>query len=165
MSSRTSQEDGNRDTCETMLIIDIIRYFNGLADLNDDSRTGNQELGRGLRQLAKGLGRYSSCTISEFVDQIKEKSVRSKGASRRQRVSLPPSLESVSQQEVERILGNDDYTKKQIVEVGIRRFGISRSKLERSNKQDALNSVYAALDHEKSLDVISKEASRGVRVS
>lgn len=168
MSSRQSQfsQDFNFDVHEKPLLIDdLVRYLSQLASLNGENRTGNQELSIGLRRLAKALRPYSDRTVSEFVEHIKEIPARSRSSSRHQKTVLPSSLESISQHEVEEILGNESYTKTQIVEIGMRRFGIPRSKLERSNKQDALNSVYAALDHEKSLDVISKEASRGVRVS
>ena len=168
MSSRQSQfsQDFNFDVHEKPLLIeDLVRYLSQLASLNGEHRTGNRELSLGLRQLARALRPHADCTISEFVDQIKERTSRNLESTRPQKVSLPPSLESVSQKEVEELLGNENYTKTQIIEIGIRRFGIPRSKLERSNKQDVLNSVYAALDHERSLDVISKEASRGVRVS
>ena len=74
---------------------------------------------------------------------------------------LPPELESMGQDAIERILDDEGYTKLQIVELGVQRFGISRSKLDRLNKKDALESVRAALGHEKSLDVISIEARKG----
>lgn len=148
-----------------LLIDDLVRYLSKLASLNGEYRTGNKELSNGLRQLTKALRPYAGRTILEFVDHIKEMSGRHQASSRTEKVSLPPSLESISQQELEEILDNESYTKTQIIEVGIRRFGIPRSRLESSNKQDVLNSIYAAMNHEKSLDVISKEASRGVRVS
>lgn len=161
-----SSQDSRSNVHERPLVIDdLIQYLSQLASLNGDYRTGNQELSKSLRQLAKALLPYSDRTISEFVDHIKGMPGRRQASSRLDKTALPRSLESVSQQEIEEILGNDNYTKSQIIEVGIRRFGIPRSRLERSNKQDVLNLIYAALNHEKSLDVISKEASRGVRAS
>ena len=150
---------------ESLLIDDLVRYFSQLASMNGEYRTGNQELSVGLRQFAKALRPHADLTVSEFVDQIKKISNRNQASPKEQRATLPPDIESVSQQEIEDMLGSDRYTKTQMIEVGIRRFGIPRSKLERSNKKDVLNSIFAALNHEKSLDVISKEASRGARVS
>lgn len=161
-----SSQDSRSDVHEIPLLIDdLVRYLSQLASLNGAYRTGNQDLSKSLRQLTKALRPYADQTISEFVDHIKEMSVRRQATSKPEKATLPPNLESVSQQEIEKILGNENYTKSQIIEVGIRRFGIPRSRLERSNKQDVLNSIYAALNHEKSLDVITKEASRGVRAS
>lgn len=168
MSSREAQlsQDLRFDIHEKPLLInDLVRYLSQLASLNGENRTGNQELSKSLRQLTKALRPYSDQTISEFVDHIKGMSTHRPASSRPDKAALPPSLESASHQDIEKILGNENYTKSQIIEVGIRRFGIPRSRLERSNKQDVLNSIYAALNHEKSLDVITMEASRGVRVS
>lgn len=168
MSSRNAQwsQDLRFDIHESPLLIeDLVRYLSQLASLNGECRTGNPELSKCLRQLTKALRPYSDRTISEFVDHIKGMSARRTASSRPNKATLPPSLESMSQQDIEKILGNENYTKTQIIEVGTRRFGIPRSRLERSNKQDVLNSIYAALNHEKSLDVITKEASRGVRIS
>ena len=79
---------------------------------------------------------------------------------RKERVELPPDLESLSQPDIEKILGDDRFTKSQIIEVGAKHFGIPKSKLARSCKQDAVESVRAALDHQRSLDLISAEARR-----
>ena len=60
------------------------------------------------------------------------------------------------------MLNCDEYTKTQIIEIGTRRFRIPQSRLARASKKDALMSVAAALDHERSLEVIAREAGRGV---
>lgn len=70
------------------------------------------------------------------------------------------ALESLSQDEVAQILDDPSSAKQQVAELGFRRFGISRAKLERLSKQAARDAVRAALEHEKSLDVISREASK-----
>ena len=75
-------------------------------------------------------------------------------------MALPPNLESLAQPDIEKILDDDRFTKSQIIEVGAERFGIPKSKLARSCKQDAVGSVRAALDHERSLELISAEARR-----
>ena len=63
------------------------------------------------------------------------------------------------------MLNSENYTKTQIMEIGTRRFGISESKLARASKKDALTTVAAALDHERSLEVIARQAGRGDRMS
>ena len=63
------------------------------------------------------------------------------------------------------MLNNGSYTKTQIIEIGARRFGIPESKLARASKKNALTSVAAALDHERSLEVIARQAGRGDRMS
>ena len=158
--------DDERGVHDRILLIgDLIRYFSQLASLNGSQRTGNFELSDGLKQLTKALRPYNRRTIPEFVEFLKDEACRSQGSSRTEKASLPPGLESLSQKEIEEILGNEKCTKSQIIEIGTRRFGIPQSKLSRSNKEEVLKSVHAALDHERSLDVISIEASRAVRAS
>ena len=160
---RPSDRSGAHE--QVLLIDDLIRYLGQLAHLNGIQRTGNSELSEGLKQLTIALRPHARRTIPELIELLRDESFRSKASSRRTRASLPASLESLSQQEVEGILSNENYTKSQIIEIGTRRFGIPQSKLLRSNKEDVLKSVHAALDHERSLDVISREASRAVRAS
>ena len=149
-----------------LLVADIVRYLSGLAKLNEEGKTGNPELCKGLRMLAQVLRPYADYPALELNDIIKKKrsrAVPSKEVSNRSKSMLLPELESIGQEDLERILDNEGYTKRQIVEIGVRRFGISRSKLERNSKEDTRRAVRAALEHEKSLDVISMEAMRGGR--
>ena len=66
----------------------------------------------------------------------------------------------MSLSDVKQVL-DEDHTKDEIAEIGARRFGMSRSKLRRLRKEDAREAIRAALAHEVSLDVISREARSG----
>ena len=156
-----SPEDGWRGQ---ILVADISKYLLGLAKLHEGSKIGNTELSNGLRCLARALRPYRNCSMIELADAINEKKRNVNEATTlptRPDLVLPDELGSIGHQELERILSDDGYTKQQIAEVGARRFGISRSKLQRLRKSEARDSVRAALDHEKSLDVISHEAICG----
>ena len=147
-----------------LLVADVVRYLSGLAKLHKEDKTGNAELSDGLRYVAQALRPYANCPVLELPDAIKWRTtpaVNSKSASNKPKSVLPPELESIGQEDVEKILSDQSYTKQEVAELGVRRFGISRSKLERLPKKDAQDSVRAALEHEKSLDVISREASKG----
>ena len=160
-----TQKRPTYDAVEDQLrVADMVEFLVSLAKLYEKDKTGNAELSRGLRSVAHVLHPYADCLVLELADAIKKKAAstdRRKTASARLKPQLPPTLESIGQADVERILNDEDYTKRQIAELGVRRFGISRSKLERLRKNDARDSVRAALEHEKSLDVISMEARRG----
>ena len=145
---------------ERLLIDDLIRYLSHLATLNKEDRTGNPELSDGLRQVARALRPHAALSIAEFADLVRGFSARPETSPRKERVALPPNLESLAQPDIEKILDDDRFTKSQIIEVGAERFGIPKSKLARSCKQDAVGSVRAALDHERSLELISAEARR-----
>ena len=152
---------------DQMLVKDVVRYLTGLARLNEQDKTGNPELSKGLRQVAHVLRPFASYPVVELTDVVdgkkKTRTPVAKVNSHKSKLELPPDLEAISQDEVRMMLDDERYTKQQIAELGIRRFGISRSKLERLRKRDARDSVRAALRHEKSLAVIASEARKAGR--
>ncbi len=143
-----------------VLVTDIVGYLSGLAKLHEAEKTGNIRLSVGLRQLVEVLRPYANVPVSELSEVLKQPTLqtKTKHANRQPKVTLPFCLENLGQREIEGILGNDSYTKDQIAELGVKRFGISRSKLSRLRKRDAQESIRAALENEKALDVISREA-------
>ena len=162
-NSQSRFRDDSTPDAQEVLVDDIVRYLSGLATLHSEEKTGNPKLSRGLRHLARALRPYSNSPISELSVALSQKVGPSnvRAAPRRPQAKLPTDLESLGQSEIERILKDDRYTKQQVAELGSRRFGISRSKLERLRKADALQSIRVALEHELSLDVISEEARKG----
>ena len=158
------RENSTPDASEGQVLVDdIVRYLSGLARLHSEEKTGNSQLSRGLRHLVRALRPYSDSPVSELSVALARKvdPTNVKATPRRRHATLPAELESLGQSEIERILEDESFTKQQVAELGSRRFGISRSKLERLRKVDALKSVRAALEHELSLDVISEEARKG----
>lgn len=156
-------------TCN-LSVLDIVGYLMDLAKLNEEEKTGNPELSKGLRHLAKALRRYGDCPLSDLKNVLRGTPSQSNGpkrASVKTKLTLPSDLEDIHISEAESILNNEGYTKQQVVELGFSRFGISRAMLMRLSKEEAVASVQAALEHEKSLDVIAREARRSgaVRVS
>ena len=161
-----SRRTPTSDTQEKGVSVDdIVRYLSGLARLHAQEKTGNPELSRGLRHLARALRPYADSPISELRSTLGQEtgSSRAPTASRKHQATLPTDLESLCQEDVEKILEDESYTKQQVAELGARRFGMSRSELARLRKEDALQLIRAALGHERSLDVISEEARRGGR--
>lgn len=153
------------DTHENQLLVrDVVRHMSGLAKLYADKKTGNPELSEGLRQVAEALRPYSAYSVHELVPTLKEAKHLAleghKASARKKRTPLPPNLEGLNKKDIENILSDESYTKVQIAELGSRRFGIPKAMLERLRKEDALMSVRAALENEKSLDVISQVARR-----
>ena len=101
--------------------------------------------------------------IPDLADIIREATLRRfrETSPKKIKAILPSNLESLPPQEVEKILDDENYTKEQVINLGAQRFGISSAKLTRLGKKKVLESIRAALNHEKSLEVISKEAQRG----
>ena len=165
-SQSSIRDDSTPDAQETQVLVDdIVRYLSGLARLHSEEKTGNPKLSRGLRHLVRALRPYANSPTSELVAILSQKVGRSrpKTTSRKPQAVLPTDLESLGQQEIEEILEDRRYTKQQLAELGFRRFGISRSSLTHIRKEDAVNSVRAALRNERTLDVISEMAQRAGR--
>ena len=147
---------------DQLRVADMVQYLLRLAKLYEADKTGNMELSKGLRAVAQALRPYADCLTSELTDALKKKaSPISKRKIASTRPQLPTSLENVSQTVVKEILDDDNYTNQQIAELGYQRFGISRSKLKSLRKKDAQDTVRAALEHERSLEAISREARKG----
>ena len=147
-----------------LTVKDLIEYLSSLANLHNHSRTGNLELSEGLRRLSKALQPYAGKTVHDLMDTLTEKRrVGDRESSRKKKpeATLPPHLNSSSWNTVEAVLSESRYTKRQLVELGVLRFGISQSKLIRLDRNNVVKSIRAALDHEMSLTAISKEARRG----
>ena len=151
-----------------LLVSDIVQYVVSLARLNKDKRIGNPRLAEALQCVANALRPFRNHPARELANAIRDvqQSLRTtkRRPSARPTSTLPDELELVTLGDVEKMLGDGSYTKQQLIEVGSRRLGISRSRLGRLKKNDALEAIRAALAHEKSLDVISNEASKGGRI-
>lgn len=86
-------------------------------------------------------------------------------ASRLRRTASPISddLESLSGEEVERILKDGTLTKQQLSELGHARFGISKTSLLRASKDIAIKSILTALRNERTMHAIYEQAGKIVR--
>ena len=156
-------EDLKPDAPESQILVrDVTRYLSGLARINESGKIGSPVLSEGLRHVVRALRPYSNCPIHELASTLKREMPAShrKPSVQKTKASLPPDLESLRLEDIEEILNDDGYTKAQLAELGFRRLGISSSSLQRLRKADALSSIRAAIEHEKSLDVISRQAQK-----
>lgn len=151
---------GNGRISNGLLVEDMLRYLSRLADMQQDARTGNPGVGEGLHCLVKALRPHRTRTVEDLPALLSsiEPSRSPKPSLKKPQVPLPENLATLECDEVERMLGDGKYLKSQIVELGAFRFGISRSKLTKLPKPDAIASIHAALDHERSLAAISNQA-------
>ena len=148
-----------------VLVRDVAGYLLNLAKLHDDDKIGNPELSKGLRQVARVLGPFASYPAQELTQFVRAERAKIAAAnpgprSRRGKPVLPPELETLSHNDIANMLWDYGYTKQQIAELGSRRFGISRPLLMRLRKEEAWDSIRAALEHEKSLDAIARQARK-----
>ena len=163
--SSTSEKLVLENEDNQLLVSDIVQYVVNLAKLNKDKRIGNPHLGEALRCVANALRPFRDHPARELANIMREgqqslRTTTKKRSSAIPKSTLPDKLELVTLEDVERMLGDRSHTKRQLIELGSRRFGISPSRLGRLKKNDALDAIRAALAHEKSLDAISNEASK-----
>ena len=162
-ASDSSRKKASADPNSQVYVIDIVRYLSSLAQLHSLGETGNPRLSDGLAKLADALRPYYDHPISELAAIIHPSTSRVSSpimADPETRLALPLEAEATGYNEVERILNDERYSKEQLVDLGARRFGISRSKLTRLRKHEAVEAIRAALSHVKSLDAIADEARR-----
>lgn len=147
---------------DPLKVEDLVRYLLHLTKQHEDPRTGNPELSEGIQTIANALKPHSNKLLKELTGALGDNfmSAACKGKPQKPKIELPPKLSSLNADAIEKILNNQNYTKLQIIDLGEQRFGISRSKLMRLNKESVSESVRAALNHENSLEVISQEARR-----
>lgn len=143
-----------------LLIGDVMRYIIRWADFQRDERTGNPELSDGLRLLADRLRPHKSRPVSELNGLQLRPRVQHPRKARKPLAELPRDLGALPCDVINEILNDEKYLKSQIVELGACRFGIPRSKLNRLPRLQAIASVRAALDHERSLAAIAEQAKR-----
>ena len=166
MSDDKVKANGESKNCvqeTTLLIEDIVRYLSRLSNVHKDPRIGNIELSKGLQQLANALKPHSQMPILQIGDAVSKafSSNRRKGATQKPKATLPSDLKSLPDNKIDEILKDSNFTKKQLIELGNQRFGITQSKLMRLSKERVIESIRAALNHERSIGVISQEARRG----
>ena len=150
------------DETSSLLVRDVSQYLLMLAKMNANPNTGNALLSEALSAITKALKPYSTCHASELpriLNHVKSDNSYSP-SSRKEKISLPKNLETLSLEHAERILKEKRYTKLQLIELGTNRFGVSRSKLAKTIRSDIVAVLGSAIEHERTLKIISKEARR-----
>ena len=132
---------------------EVSRFLKRLATFYRDPRTGNPGLSEALAELASALGRRSGMRFSEAVAELNPPP--------KQSPSLDLSrLKCLELEEVKKMLSNPDIKKSDLMELGVERFAISRSRMMRLNTEQVLETIRSAVRHEESLSSISREAQR-----
>ena len=85
---------------------------------------------------------------------------KASASSRKPKRTLPAEVERLTYEEVELILADDGYTKRQIAELGFRRLGVPEKFLLHSRKGDAVASVRAAISNRRILAEVSRQARK-----
>lgn len=153
--------DGANDgenSAQALLIGDLAKHLARLATVEQDERTGNLSLSKGLALLADCLRRQKSRPVTDLVELRLEHCAPRVRAARKPTIELPGELDTLEWDAVVAILDNERYQKKQLIELGERRLGIPPSRLSKLKRADAVASIRAALDNERALATIGYSA-------
>jgi hypothetical protein len=123
-----------------------------LSELYGSPEFGNRSLAMGLRELAVSVRRgvaYDPHQSRRFRDQATLKP----GAHRE-------LLKRLDRESVERFIADEKKSKAELLDLAAARFSIPRSQLKRMKIADVRHAISAAVHHERSLEILSEEASR-----
>ena len=139
-----------------IIIQDLIWHLSSLARLNCIETSASE----GFRLLSRALRPHSKRPISELFDIIAKDPLLAypKGFPEKESVQLPPNIQDICLDEVQNILEDRNYTREQLVELGVERFNLPKHRLVRSSRNKLIESIDLALEHEKSLKTIAKAA-------
>ncbi len=145
-----SFQDGNRP----LTAAELGRYLKRLSSIQKDAQTGNRALSESLQELGAFLIASKAETVKQALTTTERKSD----------LELPVDPQQLDQDitisEIISLLERDNATKVDLVRLGENRFGIPESKLKKLSRESLIKTIRAALDHERSIKILSDEASK-----
>lgn len=136
---------------------DVGKYLKSLSTLHRDQVTGNPAMSDALQEIAgvllEGKFRSASEVLRARMDQGNFK------------FEDDVDFSEISLSEVRVILKRADLTKSELTIIGTDRFGIAKSRLDRATRDEIIQTIESAAQHEESLAIISEEAQRHTRSS
>ena len=166
MTEPTSNKSGsklNSGSIEPGQQISVKELSQFLSDFGKSLRrpTKGSALGEALIRFSNTLRRHQDKELDEVLELLGAGETLRK----KQRRQNPEHLEGIDLRalgtnEVKDLLSNVDLSKQDLIEVGAMRLGISKSRLERQNKESVLESVASALQNEEAYQIISREAEK-----
>ena len=123
-----------------------------LSELYASSEFGNRALSMGLRQLAVSVRRGVA------YDPHQKRPVRDQDLLKTKKNG--ELFMRLDRKAVERFVADEKRSKSDLLDLAAARFSIPRSQLKRMKIAEVRNAISVALHHERSLEILSEEASR-----
>ncbi len=136
----------------------VAQFLDKIADSLKDRRTGNPAMSEALRALAKRL-RGGALPLEPQL--LGRQTVHSEAEQLSFQDDDDLQFESLTLFQAEEAIRRPEMTKGHLIIIATERFGLARSRLERMPKDELVRAILAALEHERSLNIISEEARRG----
>lgn len=134
---------------------DVGRYLKRLSTIHKDTQTGNRALSDALQEISAFLISSNAKTVENAL--IWPKQQVEMGFSAEPKFNV----QDISLEEVSRFLDREAVTRADLANLGVKRFGIPESKINKMSKESAIKTIRAALEHEKSIEILSDEARKG----
>lgn len=134
--------------------IAVGRYLKKLSLLNSDVQTGNPALGEALQQIANILVNSNERTVLDALSSNKKATLES------DEFKYSTEIRDFSFEKINSIIEKETVTKKELTVLGSERFGISESRLNKLPRDGVIKAIKAALEHERSIKILSDEAKR-----
>ena len=144
----------NQDQGRPLSATEVARFLKRLSSLYRDPKTGNPALSEALAELAANVRRGRDLSLTDAVTDtdVSSKQTASSDVAR---------LKELTLEEVKKLLSETVLTKTELIDLGAARFAIPRAGLQRQNRDQVSDAIWAAVQHEESIDIISREAQRG----
>jgi hypothetical protein len=136
---------------------DVGRYLKHLATLNRDPLTGNPELSEALLEISAVLSAGKALPAPKVLEDHASQT--------RFEFEREFDFHSLSLEDVRKLLQREDLTKADLTMIGMERFGIAKSRMDRITRDEIVQAISSAMQHEESLAIISEEAQRHSRTS
>lgn len=154
-SRRDRPAPSPRETAEPISTLELARFLKRLSALYRDRTTGNLPLSDALAEIAAALTRQSRLPIREAISALDTSPKQRELWEDRSR------LRDLSLDDVARFLSDETLPKADLIRLGVERFAISRSRMERLSRAEVAETISSAMRNEESLKIISQEAERG----
>lgn len=144
----------NQDQDRPLSANEVARFLKRLSSFYRDPKTGNPALSEALAELSAGLSRGRGLSLADAVSATDVSSKQTASSD----LAL---LKKFTLEEVKKLLSETVLTKTELIDLGAERFAIPRAGLKRVNRDQVSDAVWAAVQHEESIEIISLEAQRG----
>lgn len=156
---RQSKEPNKESTGKLSDFIKAIKATEGILKLES---TGKGSLRLFIKELRTILSPYKNLSGDTFLEILRHS--LSEIDSRQlqmlnERLPIQFDIESIPLEELKDTLSKNTFTKEQLLQIGEKRFSLSKGTLRKSRKEEVLNEILSAIRNIETLDAIKRKAA------
>ena len=114
-----------------------------------------------LRELRQVLRDYPSQDAYNLITQLKERSARPKGRSKKHTLTklAPEELASLTLADLSALLSDPNIDKEELLRIGQERLGLPKGSYRKVTKEELRARICAVIDNIETMDIISERAA------